>query len=43
MYNETTGDEKQGIPPKTPFAQFDPSWVCPMCGNPKENFIEVAG
>ncbi|PWR75574.1 rubredoxin [Methanospirillum stamsii] len=43
MYNEAVGNEKLGIPPNTPFASFDPSWVCPQCQTPKDKFIEVVG
>jgi len=41
MYNEAVGDEKYGIPPNKKFKDFDPAWVCPRCGTPKEKFTEV--
>lgn len=40
-YDESVGDESQGIPAGTPFSELPDSWVCPVCGVDKSNFNEV--
>jgi rubredoxin len=35
------GDAEGDIPPGTPFEDIPESWVCPVCGVPKEEFEEV--
>ena len=32
VYDEDKGDEHEGWPPGTPFAEIDPDWTCPDCG-----------
>lgn len=41
IYDPAIGDPKAGISPGTPFAELPDSWVCPLCGLPKANFIKV--
>jgi rubredoxin len=32
VYDEATGDPREGWPAGTPFAEVDPDWTCPDCG-----------
>lgn len=43
MYDPETGDSTQNIAPGTPFEDLPSSWVCPMCGAPKEEFEKIEG
>ena len=38
IYNPENGDPDGDIPPGTPFNKLPDSWVCPMCGAPKDMF-----
>ncbi|MEG1519645.1 MAG: rubredoxin [Clostridia bacterium] len=40
-YNEAEGDVSQGIAPGTKFEDLPDSFVCPICGAPKEDFQEA--
>ena len=42
VYDPEKGDIGAGIPPGTPFEKLPSSWVCPVCGSPKDKFEEVA-
>ena len=41
IYDPMEGDAEGDIPPGTPFEDLPESWVCPVCGVPKEEFEEV--
>lgn len=40
-YDEEVGDEEGAIVPGTPWDKLPEEWICPDCGEEKENFIEV--
>lgn len=40
VYDPLLGDPDGGIPANTSFADLPPSWVCPICGAGKEEFIK---
>ena len=39
IYNPAEGDPEAGIAPGTPFEDLPDSWVCPVCGAEKADFI----
>lgn len=39
IYDPTVGDEKDGIPAGTEFADIPDSWRCPDCGVTKADFV----
>jgi rubrerythrin len=39
IYNPAVGDPDSGVAPGTPFEAIPDSWVCPICGTRKANFI----
>jgi rubredoxin/flavin reductase (DIM6/NTAB) family NADH-FMN oxidoreductase RutF len=41
IYNEAIGDPTGNIKPGTLFSELPDDWVCPVCGTPKEGFVEV--
>lgn len=40
IYDPAAGDPEHGIPAGTPFEQIPDSWVCPVCGVDKSNFVK---
>ena len=40
-YDPAQGDEAAEIPPETLFEQLPEDWVCPECGEDKEQFIKA--
>jgi rubredoxin len=38
VYDPAEGDADAGIPPNTPFEKLPETWVCPLCGAPKDMF-----
>ena len=38
IYDPAEGDPDSGIPPGVAFEKLPDSWVCPVCGAPKEEF-----
>jgi len=38
IYDPEKGDADGDIPPNTPFSKLPDSWVCPVCGAPKDMF-----
>ncbi|NOX47235.1 MAG: High molecular weight rubredoxin [Chlorobi bacterium] len=40
-YDPAVGDESQGIPPGTPFADLPDDWVCPICAAAKSEFVSM--
>ena len=40
-YDPAQGDEAAEIPPETLFEQLPEDWVCPECGEGKEQFIKA--
>ncbi len=38
IYDPENGDPDGDIPPGTPFDKLPDTWVCPMCGAPKDMF-----
>jgi len=41
IYDPAKGDPDNGIAPGTAFASLPETWVCPVCGAPKDQFEEV--
>lgn len=41
IYNPAKGDPDAGITPGTLFENLPSDWVCPLCGNSKENFKQT--
>lgn len=41
VYNNDSGDIKQGIAPGTKFINLPDDYVCPICGLSKEEFKEI--
>lgn len=41
IYDPEKGDPDGNIPPNTPFNKLPESWVCPVCGAPKDMFEKV--
>jgi len=39
IYDPASGDPDSGIAPGTPFEAIPDSWVCPICGTRKANFV----
>jgi len=40
-YDKETGDDEGGIRPGTPYDQIPEEWICPVCGDDKDQFIEI--
>jgi len=40
-YDKEIGDEEGGIHPGTSFDQIPEDWICPVCGDAKDQFIEL--
>jgi len=40
-YDREIGDDEGGIRPGTPFDQIPEEWICPVCGDDKDQFIEI--
>jgi alkylation response protein AidB-like acyl-CoA dehydrogenase/rubredoxin len=40
-YDKEIGDDEGGIRPGTPFDQLPEEWICPTCGDDKDQFIEM--
>ena len=40
-YDKEVGDDEGGIRPGTPFDQIPEEWTCPVCGDAKDQFIEI--
>ena len=41
IYDPEKGDADSGISPGTAFENLPDSWVCPVCGAPKDQFEKV--
>jgi len=41
VYDPEKGDPDGQIPPGTPFENLPVSWICPVCGAAKDQFLEV--
>jgi rubredoxin len=41
IYDPAAGDPDSDIEPGTPFKSLPDSWVCPVCGAPKEAFEKI--
>lgn len=41
IYDPERGDPDGGISPGTPFEKLPDSWVCPVCGAAKSEFVKV--
>jgi len=41
IYDPEKGDADGNIPPNTPFNKLPDSWVCPVCGAPKDMFEKI--
>ncbi len=41
IYDPAQGDPDGGVAPGTPFEDLSETWVCPVCGAPKDQFEEV--
>ena len=42
VYDEATGDPREGWPPGTAFAEIDLDWPCPDCGVREQQDFEPA-
>ena len=40
-YNAEYGDPESDVPPDTTFEKLPAEWICPECGEDKENFIKA--
>ena len=40
IYDPAIGDPENGYPPRTRFEDLPDTWVCPVCGTPKEDFAK---
>jgi len=38
IYDPAEGDPDNGVSPGTAFEDLSDSWVCPVCGAPKDDF-----
>jgi rubredoxin len=41
IYDPIAGDPDSGVKPGTPFESIPDTWVCPVCGADKSQFIKV--
>ncbi len=41
VYDPNVGDPIQDIEPGTTFDELPPDWKCPICGVPKDDFVEI--
>jgi rubredoxin len=41
VYDPALGDPDGSIKPGTPFEKLPDTWVCPLCGAGKEEFVKV--
>jgi len=41
IYDEELGDSENNVQPGTKFEDLSESWVCPVCGAPKDQFEPV--
>ena len=41
LYDEAKGDLDSGFAPGTRWSDIPDSWVCPICGAPKDFFKQV--
>lgn len=41
IYDPAVGDLDGGIAPGTPFEKIPDSWVCPVCGAAKDQFVKI--
>jgi rubredoxin len=42
VYDPEQGDPDNGVKPGTSFEELPDSWVCPVCGAPKDQFEKIA-
>ena len=40
IYDPSNGDPDNGIKPGTAFGDIPDTWVCPVCGVTKDNFVK---
>ena len=40
-YDKELGDDESGVRPGTSYDQLPEDWICPVCGDEKEQFIEI--
>jgi len=41
IYDPEAGDPDGDVPANTPFDKLPDSWVCPVCGAPKDMFEDA--
>ncbi len=41
IYDEELGDPDNGVEPGTLWEDVPEDWVCPVCGLPKDVFVEI--
>jgi rubredoxin len=41
VYDPELGDDEGAIEPRVPFDALPDAWVCPECGAPREEFMEI--
>ncbi len=40
IYDPADGDSTQGVAPGTAFEALPDTWLCPVCGAPKSDFVK---
>ena len=43
IYDPAEGDPDGGIPPGTAFEDIPATWMCPVCGARKRDFVRYEG
>jgi anaerobic nitric oxide reductase flavorubredoxin len=43
IYDPAKGDPDNGVKPGTPWEDVPDDWTCPVCGLPKESFVQIGG
>jgi rubredoxin len=41
IYDPEAGDPDSGVEGGTPFEEIPETWVCPVCGAPKDSFEQI--
>lgn len=42
IYDEALGDPDNNIAPEVTFSDLPDDWACPLCGEDKDGFTEIA-
>lgn len=41
IYDPKIGDPDEEVEPGTPFEELPEGWVCPVCGEDTDKFVEI--